>query len=116
MCRVVPLILVLAGGGYLLFAVSCFRLAVVHDDEVAVSIGEGLFTLIGAVAFFAAALEQRWRAVIVVLGTLPLVAWFAATPWNSGPPFLIASMVAPVIAAAALLWRLRPDTDTHPGA
>ena len=105
MRRAASLILVAAGLVYLLFAVSCFRLAVVYDDEVAVSIGEGVFTLVGAVAFFAAALRQRWRAAIVLLGTLPLVAWFAATPWNSGPPFLIASTVAPVIAAAAFLRR-----------
>ena len=97
------LILVAAGVAYALFAVSCFRLAVVYDDEVAVSIGEGLFTLLGAAAFVAAALLTRWRAWIVALGTLPLVFWFAATPWNSGPPFLIASAVAPAIAAAALV-------------
>jgi hypothetical protein len=92
---------------YALFAVSCFRLAVVYDDEVAVSIGEGLFTLVGAAALFAAALRPKWQALIVVVGTLPLVAWFAATPWNSGPPFLIASAVAPVIAAAAFLCGVR---------
>ena len=103
MQRAVTLILAAAGVVYAGFAVSCFRLAVVYDDEVAVSIGEGLFTLIGAAAFFAAAVWPRWQALIVGLGTLPLVAWFAATPWNSGPPFLIASTVAPAIAAAAFL-------------
>lgn len=103
MRRAVPLMLVAAGVGYSLFAVSCFRLAVVYDDEVAVSIGEGVFTLVGAAAFFAAALQPRWQAPIVGLGTLPLVAWFAATPWNSGPPFLIASTIAPVIATAAFV-------------
>jgi hypothetical protein len=102
----VSLILVAAGVVYLLFAVSCFRLAVVYDDEVAVSIGEGLFTLVGAVALFAAAVQPRWRALIAGLGTLPLVGWFAATPWNSGPPFLIASTVAPAVAAIALLCRV----------
>jgi hypothetical protein len=96
-----------AGLVYLFFALSCFRLAAMHDYERAVSTGEGLFTLVGASAFFAAALWSRWRAAIVLLGTLPLVAWFAATPWNSGPPFLIASLVPPALASAALLWPLR---------
>jgi len=31
------------------------------------------------------------------------VAWFAATPWNSGPPFLFASMIAPIFAVALIL-------------
>ena len=59
--------------------------------------------LLGAAALFVALTRPRWRAAIVVLGTVPLVGWFAATPWNSGPPFLVASLVAPAIAAAALL-------------
>jgi hypothetical protein len=33
--------------------------------------------------------------------TVPLVGWFIATPYNSGPPFLIASLIAPVVAAMA---------------
>lgn len=103
MQRAVTLLLVAAGVVYAVFAVACFRLAVVYDDEVAVSIGEGLFTLVGAAAFVVAVLRPRWQSLIVALGTLPLVAWFAATPWNSGPPFLIASTVAPAIAAAAFL-------------
>jgi hypothetical protein len=37
------------------------------------------------------------------VGTLPLVGWFLATSWNSGPPFLIASLFAPCIALAALM-------------
>ncbi len=94
-----------AGLLYALFAAACFRLAVMHDYERAVSMGEGLFTLVGAAAFFAATLRPRWQAAIVALGTLPLVGWFAATPWNSGTPFLIASVIAPAIAAAALLRR-----------
>jgi hypothetical protein len=36
------------------------------------------------------------------------VGWFAATPWNSGPPFLVASLVAPVIATAAFVRQKRP--------
>jgi hypothetical protein len=36
-----------------------------------------------------------------VLGTVPLVGWFVATPWNSGPPFLVASLVAPLVAIGA---------------
>jgi hypothetical protein len=38
----------------------------------------------------------------VILGTLPLVGWFLATPWNSGPPFLVASLVAPCLAVGVL--------------
>jgi len=98
-------LLAAAGIGYALFAVGCFRLAVEHGYERAVSIGEGLFTLAGAAGFFAAASRSTRQAAIVALGTLPLVGWFAATPWNSGPPFLIASLVAPCIAAAALARR-----------
>ena len=30
--------------------------------------------------------------------TLPLVGWFIATPYNSGPPFLIASLIVPAVA------------------
>jgi hypothetical protein len=96
-------LVVAAGVVYALFAVGCFRLAVLHDYERAVSIGEGMFTLLGAAGFFAAALRPRSRAALVALGTLPLVGWFVATPWNSGPPFLVASLVAPVIAGTALL-------------
>jgi hypothetical protein len=95
-------LLAAAGIGYALFAAGCFRLAVEHGYERAVSIGEGLFTLVGAAGLFAAASRSSRQAAIVVLGTLPLVGWFAATPWNSGPPFLIASLVAPCIAAALL--------------
>ncbi len=88
-----------AGAVYVLFAASCFRLAAIHGYERGISIGEGLFTLVGAAAFVAAALLPEWRTAVVALGTLPLVGWFAATPWNSGPPFLVASLVAPVLAA-----------------
>jgi hypothetical protein len=42
------------------------------------------------------------QAAAVIFGTLPLVGWFLATPWNSGPPFLVASLVAPCIAVTAL--------------
>ncbi len=66
------------------------------------SIGEGSFVLIGAMAFFLAALRLRSRAWVVALGTLPLVGWFLATPWNSGPPFLVASLIAPSIAGGVV--------------
>ena len=91
-----------AGFVYALFAAGCFRLAVEHGYERSVSVGEGLFVLLGAVGFFIAASASRWQAVAVALGTLPLVGWFVATPWNSGPPFLVASLVAPCIACAVL--------------
>jgi len=35
--------------------------------------------------------------------TLPLVGWFLATPWNSGPPFLAASLLAPCIAVGVMV-------------
>lgn len=92
-----------AGLAYALFAVGCFRLAVEHGYERGVSIGEGLFVLLGAAAFFVSAFRSKWRAAAVALGTLPLVGWFLATPWNSGPPFLVASLIAPSIAACVLM-------------
>ena len=94
--------LVAAGFLYALFAAGCFRLAVEHGYERAVSVGEGSFVLLGAVGFFVAASRSSWRAAAVALATLPLVGWFVATPWNSGPPFLVASLVAPCIACGAL--------------
>jgi hypothetical protein len=45
--------------------------------------------------------------LLVVAGTLPLVGWFVATPNNSGPPFLVASLIAPVIATLAGAIELR---------
>jgi hypothetical protein len=95
---------------YAVFALSCFHLATAHPYERGVSIGEGLFTLAGAFALAAAALMSRSRAFIALLGTLPLVGWFLATPWNSGKPFLVASLVVPLVAAAALVvtTRARP--------
>jgi hypothetical protein len=67
-----------------------------------VSVGEGSFAVVGAVGFLAAFLS-RWQAATVAIGTLPLVGWFLATSWNSGPPFLIASLIAPCIASAVLV-------------
>ena len=96
------ILLVAAGFVYAVFAVGCFRLAVAHGYERAVSVGEGSFVLLGAAGFFVAAFRPSWRAAAVTLSTLPLVGWFLATPWNSGPPFLVASLVAPCIACVAL--------------
>ena len=87
---------------YAFFAAACFRLALEHGYERAVSVGEGSFALLGA-AGFVAATRSRWRAATVAIGTLPLVGWFLATSWNSGPPFLIASLLAPSIGLAALM-------------
>jgi hypothetical protein len=92
-----------AGLVYALFGAGCFRLAIEHGYERGVSIGEGSFVLLGAAAFFVAASRSRWRAAAVALGTLPLVGWFVATPWNSGPPFLVASLIAPCVAAGILI-------------
>ena len=94
--------LAFAGLVYALFAAGCFRLAVEHGYERGASIGEGSFVLLGAVALISAAAQSKWRAAAVALGTLPLVGWFLATPWNSGPPFLAASLIAPSIAAGVL--------------
>ena len=91
-----------AGFVYALFAAGCFRLAFEHGYERAVSVGEGSFALLGAAGLFVAASRSSWQAATVVLGTLPLVGWFVATPWNSGPPFLVASLIAPCIASVAL--------------
>jgi hypothetical protein len=91
-----------AGSVYAAFAAGCFRLAVEHGYERAVSVGEGLFVLLGAAGLLVAASRSRWQAAAVIFGTLPLVGWFLATPWNSGPPFLVASLVAPCIAGVAL--------------
>lgn len=91
-----------AGVVYALFAAGCFRLAVEHGYERSVSMGEGSFVLLGAAAFFVAASRSKWQAAAIALGTLPLVGWFAATPWNSGPPFLVASLIAPCIAVGVL--------------
>ena len=91
-----------AGVVYALFAAGCFRLAVEHGYERAVSIGEGSFVLLGAAGLFVAASRSRWRSATVAVGTMPLVGWFAATPWNSGQPFLVASLIAPCIACVAL--------------
>jgi hypothetical protein len=94
--------LAVAGVVYALFAAGCFRLAVEHGYERAVSVGEGSFVLLGAAGLFVAASRSRWRAAVVALATLPLVGWFVATPWNSGPPFLVASLIAPCIACVVL--------------
>jgi hypothetical protein len=100
-------LLACGGAMYALFAAGCFRLAAINDYETGVSVGEGLFTLLGATAMFTALAWHRARALIVIAGTVPLVGWFVATPWNSGPPFLVASLVAPAIAASAFLLQRR---------
>jgi hypothetical protein len=82
---------------YVIFSVSCFRLLWV-DPGWGLAVGEGLFTLLGGIALIAALVVQRRQALLIVAGTLPLVGWFVATPYNSGPPFLVASLIAPVIA------------------
>ena len=92
---------------YVLFAVSCFQLAHDYEDDRGLSIGEGVFTLLGGIALIAAIFVPRRRALLVLVGTLPLVGWFVATPYNSGPPFLVASLVAPVAAALAGAVELR---------
>jgi hypothetical protein len=91
-----------AGVVYALFAAGCFRLAVEHGYERAVSVGEGSFVLLGAAGFFRRRVSGEVAAAAMALATLPLVGWFVATPWNSGPPFLVASLIAPCIACVVL--------------
>ena len=92
---------------YVFFAVSCFRLAWIYPDERGLSIGEGLFTVLGGIALIAALFVQRRQTLLILAGTLPLVGWFIATPYNSGPPFLVASLIAPAIATLAGAVELR---------
>src|ERR1044072_6401952 len=87
---------------YAFFAASCFRLALVNSNEVTISVGEGLFTLVGALAVLTAAARGRDWALIVLVGTVPLVCWFIATPWNSGPPFLVVSLGMAMLALVGL--------------
>ena len=82
---------------YLLFAGACFHL-IGRDDAPGLALGEGLFTLLGALGLAAAVVARSRRWVIVLATTLPLVGWFIATPYNSGPPFLIASLIVPAVA------------------
>jgi hypothetical protein len=89
-----------AGLVYLFFAIACFHL-IGRDDAPGLALGEGLFTLVGALGLAAAVVWRRRRWVIALAATLPLVGWFLATPYNSGPPFLIASLVVPVVALTA---------------
>ena len=93
-----------AGLVYLLFAGACFNL-IGRDDAPGLALGEGLFTLLGALGLGAAVVARRWRWVIALGATLPLVGWFVATPYNSGPPFLVASLIVP--AAAVTIGAVR---------
>ena len=86
-----------AGLVYLLFAGACFHL-IGRDDAPGLALGEGLFTLLGALGLAAAVVARSRRWVIALATTLPLVGWFIATPYNSGPPFLIASLIVPAVA------------------
>src|SRR3954453_6345604 len=84
----------------LLFAGACFHL-IGRDNAPGLALGEGLFTLVGGVALAWGIFDERRRALIVLAGTVPLVGWFVATPYNSGPPFLIASLIVPGAAVLA---------------
>lgn len=102
MRRATRIPLVAAGVVYAIFAAACFRLAIEHGYERGVSVGEGSFVLVGAAGLFISATGSRSPAAKVAVATLPLVGWFIATPWNSGPPFLIVSLIASCIAGVAL--------------
>jgi hypothetical protein len=60
--RLTSAALLTGGAIYALFAASCFHLAAIHDYETGISVGEGLFTLVGAAALFAAIAPSRWQA------------------------------------------------------
>src|SRR5205823_5753875 len=95
----------LAAVVYVLFAVACFRLIWV-DAAWDLALGEGLFTLLGGIGLVWATLAHRYRAAVAIAATAPLIGWFLATPYNSGPPFLVASLLVPAVAAAAWLVTL----------
>ncbi len=97
-----------AGLIYLVFAGACFHL-IGRDDAPGLALGEGLFTLLGAIALALAVVRRRRRWTIALVGTLPLVGWFIATPYNSGPPFLIASLIVPAVAVTAGALELARD-------
>jgi hypothetical protein len=101
---------------YVLFAVSCFRLAWIYGDDRGLSIGEGLFTLLGGVTLVGVLFAPRWRAPLVFAGTVPLAGWFIATPYNSGPPFLVASLIAPAIAGLGGAVELRRAVGLRRGS
>ena len=79
--------LLVGGVIYALFAASCFRLAAIHDYEAGISVGEGMFTLLGAAALFAAMTLSGRRALIVALGTVPLVGCSRQRPGTPGLSF-----------------------------
>ncbi len=91
---------------YVLFAAACFRL-VWLDKGWGLALGEGLFTLLGASGLAWATFAHRYRSVVAIAATTPLVGWFLATPRNSGPPYLVASLLAPTGAAVAWLLTRR---------
>jgi hypothetical protein len=82
---------------YLLFAGACFHL-IGRDNAPGLALGEGLFTLFGGLALVWGVFDPRRAPAVVLAGTVPLVGWFIATPYNSGPPFLVASVVVPAAA------------------
>src|SRR3954467_15725534 len=86
---------------YLLFAVACFRLIWI-DDAWDLALGEGFFTLLAGAGLLWATFGRRWRAVAAFLAGIPLVVWFVETPFNSGPPFLYASLVVPAVSLAVV--------------
>src|SRR3954447_6269609 len=101
----------LAAAIYILFAVACFRLIWV-DEAWDLALGEGLFTLLAGIGLLWATFGRRWRALAAFAAGVPLVVWFVETPFNSGRPFLYASLVVPAAAlasmAAASLKKARP--------
>ena len=93
---------------YIFFAASCFRLIWAYDGEDwGLAIGEGLFTLLGGIGLVWTTFARRYRAAVAIAATVPLVGWFLATPYNSGPPFLVASLLVPAVAATAWAVTLR---------
>jgi len=95
--------------GHLLFALANFGLA--KDDEAVFSVplGEGIVSLVAALALAVATLLLCRRRVFAaslaaLSGTLPLPVFFAFTvPEHSGWVFLFASLVIPGMSAIAAL-------------
>ena len=86
-----------AGLVYLLFAGACFHL-IGRDDAPGLALGEGSSRSSARSGSPPRSSPASRRWVIALAATLPLVGWFIATPYNSGPPFLIASLIVPAVA------------------
>ena len=112
---VAALVVAALAAGHMLFALANFGLADEEENGFSVALGEGVLSLLAAVALAAAAVllfrRSLFRASAVALcGTAPLAIFFAFTvPEHSAWFFLFASLVVPVLSGvtAALSGRFR---------